>query len=466
MGSWLRLVFLLIASMFSRNHLVCSLVFIVAFALAMSKVLEDIKNKRQIVLKMFVVFLAIYIGNLFWIYEPLTVEFSKNFYLIPFAITLIPAYLAAYSIPSAYILEKANYKREFCLLVPIWASLMVIAELLCAHLFTGFTWCIIGYVWSCNIIPMQVTSAIGIYGLSFLTYLIVGYTSVFIVTRKKHFICLSCFFLIMIFGFGAGRLYIAPVAEFHDYKVKIVQGNISQKEKIDFQKNGSNLRNYLELTKEENSNVDMIIWPEVAFPWMYNNESRHEIRSLFSDILGQCETFIFGSVRHDENLLYYNSAVIIRNDAESEEFYDKCHLLPFGEYIPCRDLIPFASIANDLGSFSFGENNRIFQFGKSPKFILQICYEAIFPIDLDLLKDADCIINITNDGWFGNSFENIHHHYIARAMAIEYKVPFIRVNNHGYSGVFDCYGRTISEIKLGERGYRIFKIPKRTIRGN
>lgn len=449
--------------MLSRNHSGYALFFIITFAFAMSQILKNLKVKKPIILKMFFIFWVIYIGNLFWIYEPLTVEFSKNFYIIPFAITLIPAYLATYSLLSAYILEKSTYKMEFYLIVPIWALLMIIAEFLCANLFTGFTWCIVGYVWIGNIIPMQITSIIGIYGLSFLTYLVVGYISVFIITKKKCFIYLACILALIIWGFGCCRLQMAPTSEFHEYKVKIVQGNIPQKEKIDFQKNGINTQNYMRLTMEENSPVNMIIWPEVAFPWMYNNEAHRVIKNLFSDILAQCQTFIFGSVRQDEELRHYNSAVIIRNDTETEEFYDKCHLLPFGEYIPYRNLIPFASIANDLGSFSSGKNNRIFQFGKSPKFILQICYEAIFPIARDLLKEADCVINITNDGWFRNSFENVQHHYIARAMAIENKIPFIRVNNHGYSGIFDSYGRTITEIKLGERGSRTFKIPKRSM---
>ncbi len=440
-------ILLIALSALSKENLATACLFVLNLSVIFSYIIEDLKKNMQIYKKTFAAFFCVYLGNLYWVYTPLTFDINQYFWLMPFSVVFMPIYLACYSLVPAFFISRLCWHKiisnKFVLSV-ICSGIFVFCEIIASYAFTGFTWHIIGYCWIGSIIPLQITSAISIYGLSFFTYLITVLLALYIGTKKRNVLYIAVCIFSFILLFGLVRINTLD-QEYNkrSIKVKIVQGNIWQSDKENTDLAVKNLEKYIKISQERCDHVDLEIWPEVTFPWVYLDKDSRYVRDILSPVLKNCDNFIFGAIRKDNDGNYYNSAIIFSND--HVEYYDKQHLLPFGEYIPAKEYIKFSSIANQLGSFTKGNSKNIFVINGC-KILLQICYEAIFPpVNY---RNADFVVNITNDGWFKNSQEAKHHHLISRAMAIEYGIPYIRVNNYGFSGCFDKYGKEIAAINI------------------
>jgi apolipoprotein N-acyltransferase len=239
-----------------------------------------------------------------------------------------------------------------------------------------------------------------------------------------------------------------------------VQCNIDQNEK----NNNYSKRNFMQylLLSKTIQNIDMIIWPEAAIPYLYQ-ENLKNLHSILADVLNEGSCIISGVVRKDkESEKIYNSAVFINHLGENIGIYDKIHLVPFGEYIPFRSLIPttFQNIASDIGDFEVGEKSNIVAV-KGMKLAIAICFEAVFPDFIRNKQHIDLIVNLTNDGWFGFTSEPFQHLQIVRARAVENGIPLVRSNNYGISALFDGCGRKIAEIHINQSGYIDVHIPKK-----
>ena len=148
-----------------------------------------------------------------------------------------------------------------------------------------------------------------------------------------------------------------------------------------------------------------------------------------------------------------------------QDIYDKIHLVPFGEYMPFKNIlsrIPFFKIVTGNIGFDKGDNIRAI---KTPIGLVRtvICYEVIFPEEINPNNnDIDAIINLTNDAWFGNSSGPYQHLNSTRFRAIEQGVPVLRAANTGISAVIDPYGRVIRKINLNKSGYIVSSLPNKT----
>ena len=137
--------------------------------------------------------------------------------------------------------------------------------------------------------------------------------------------------------------------------------------------------------------------------------------------------------------------------------YDKIDLVPFGEFLPLRWLlksIGLRQLAHTMGSFESGSTPRpLLQVPGLPLVVPLICYEAIFPgaIVQGPVRPG-VIINVTNDGWFGNTTGPRQHVHQARVRAVEEGLPLIRVANNGISAAFDGYGRLLGRLELNQKG--------------
>ena len=141
-------------------------------------------------------------------------------------------------------------------------------------------------------------------------------------------------------------------------------------------------------------------------------------------------------------------------------------LVPFGEFIPFRKIFSFMEIIAGSKDFSIGKEKRIISINNHLNFIPVICYEIIFFWKLinDNNKNADLIINITNDSWFGTLSGPYQHFYFARLRAAEFNKPIIRVSNNGISAVIDNFGNIIDYIQLNKEEVKKIniQIPKST----
>jgi len=211
----------------------------------------------------------------------------------------------------------------------------------------------------------------------------------------------------------------------------------------------------------------MIIWPEAATP--YNLQTASELKNELRDIIPYTSYLALGSVRVEEdvndrniekNRKFYNSVEFINSDGELEKAnYDKFHLVPFGEYMPLRKFLPgIEKITHGSNDFSKGAGPTTIELDGFPSFSPLICYEIIFPGNVVNKQDRKnsegpkWLLNVTNDGWFGQSSGPYQHLDIARARAIEEGMPVVRAANTGISAVIDSLGIVKDSIGLNESG--------------
>jgi apolipoprotein N-acyltransferase len=423
-----------------------------------------IARKTGAVLKVtFCWLFALYIGTMYWIVVPLTINNGEFVWLIPFAVTLVPAFLAMFHcsfIALSHFL-CAGKTRVFLIAFP---TFWCFGEVAVTYLpILGFPWNLMGYVWGgFSIYAIQSASLFGVYGLSALLVAISTLLGEAVLTRRSRykilFVSLAGTIAALNFLYGFIRLYKAGDVQFTNIKIAIVQNNISQELKWRGDQLYINLKSYVDSANALPENVDVVIWPESAVPFSFRPD--RVIGKYIAALTMNKRLIITGGVRYSprQNDLY-NSAFTITPSGDVSSYYDKQILLPFGEYVPFRRIVPIKKITDGTEDYSPGKACRSNLKAGKVIFIPKICSEIIFPVADNV--GASAILNIANDGWFGKTSEPYQHLEIARMRGVELSIPLIRLSNTGISAVFDSYGREIARIEHGKTEIKIFLLPKR-----
>ena len=161
----------------------------------------------------------------------------------------------------------------------------------------------------------------------------------------------------------------------------------------------------------------------------------------------------------------YNSLMVFGDQGNLEQLYDKIHLVPFGEYLPMQswlESIGLEQLTRWRGGFSTGPIPRpLLAVPGLPSVAALICYEAIFPAAVVQGPERPgLLINVTNDGWFGDTTGPRQHFHQTRVRAVEEGLPIVRAANNGVSAVIDGRGRVIAMLMLNERGVVDSAIPQ------
>ena len=160
---------------------------------------------------------------------------------------------------------------------------------------------------------------------------------------------------------------------------------------------------------------------------------------------------------------YFNSFSIFDNDLNLIENYNKIKLVPFGEFLPFENIlnkIGLKTITNNFGSFTHGENRKIIKIGDSIselKFLPLICYEIIYTGNLSKDFNFNFILNVSEDGWFGNSIGPKQHFAQSIFRAIENGKYVLRSSNNGMSAIINPLGEIEQKIDYGVSGYIDFE---------
>jgi apolipoprotein N-acyltransferase len=383
-------------------------------------------------------------------------------WLIPFAVFGIGAGLGLFF---AFAMLVFAWQKPRLVLYQQWILFVLTigcAEWLRGHILTGFPWNLLGYMWTINNVAIQSFSFLGVYLLSAFSWLIVTLpVYVWRVRKEKirstYWLLPSAVLVVMVTMLVAGaiRLHTTPTSFNTQVKLRIVQGNIPQSLKWEPKMRLEAVSHYAALSMMEGAeSITHFIWPETAmtFPFSSGDYWANEL----AGILTGKQILLTGVMRvvpqkHLEADRYYNSLQALDAKARVVLTYDKIHLVPFGEYVPLRSILPLEKITQGSVDFSAGTPQPSHSLGGLPPFRPIICYESIFP---ELSKGAHpaWLLNITNDAWFGDSSAPYQLLQMSRARAVENGVPLIRAANTGISAVIDAHGRVLQYLPLDHDG--------------
>ena len=393
-----------------------------------------------------------FLGGLYWITSAILTDVARYWWLVPIAVPALALPLAFFVAGPAAIAWGAR---------PGWPRVLVFAggfvgfELLRGEILTGFPWNLMGSVWAFDALPIQMAAVIGVHGLSLITLLVAATP---ILNRRA----LQGGLAVLAFcgAFGVARLW-APEPEPQPVGLLIVQGNIAQEVKWQEQSRVPILRRYVEATREAALAAlrDLppghrlaVIWPETAVPFLLPID--REARQLVAGALPQNTLLLTGTVRGDftpegQARDLFNSLAVIGPDTEVLAVSDKMNLVPFGEFMPFRGLLPIRLVQSSR-DFTPAEERRRVVAGWLPPFVALICYEVIFTGRIMPTRRPSWIVNVTNDAWFGITAGPWQHLASARLRAVEEGLPLARAAQTGVSAVFDARGRLVTRGPLGE----------------
>ena len=417
-----------------------------------------------------------FMTGLYWITNALLVDADRFGWLVPFATSGLSAGLAIFSglAAAAVRLSGARGAGRVVALAVAWTAL----EWLRGQILSGFPWNLVGTAWVFSDALSQTVALTGAYGLSLLTVALAaapatlgdpvnGGADAGTGRRRWAAVVVMTALFGVLWAAGAARLALAPAkvdpaAEGSDgsvvpgVRLRLVQANIDQRLKWSPSERAANFRKYLEMTKGPGfENVTHVIWPETAVPYIVARDAG--ARAAIAAVVPPKGLVITGAIRATpvgvKPFQVWNSAHAIDESARIVETYDKFHLVPFGEYVPLRGVLPLKKITRGAVDFSAGPGPRTLALPGLPPVSLLICYEVIFPGNvLDPGDRPRWLLNLTNDAWFGESTGPYQHFAAARLRAVEEGLALVRVANTGISAVIDPYGRVIARLGLGDEG--------------
>ena len=410
-----------------------------------------------------------FVGGLWWIGAAFLVDAATFAWLMPAAVLALPAGLALFwglGAGVASLVWTRNWTRL------VWLAIALsLVEWLRGHVLTGFPWNAFGYAMMPVPVMMQVASLIGIWGVTFLAFLVAAAPVLWLqrdpgsrFADRCAFFALAALFLADL-GFGAARLATADRAMVPDVRLRLVQPKIAQDEKWASGQDDEILGRYLSLSAKgmedgKPSPFTHLIWPETAFPFLL--AEKPSALATIGALMPDGTTLITGAARaeavvdEDVEARVFNSLYVIDSDGAVRQTYDKVDLVPFGEYLPFGNFLRKFGVSQLIalpGGFDAGERRETLPLPDAPSFSPLICYEIIFPgWVIDPSNRPGWIVNVTNDAWFGDTPGPWQHLHQAIIRAVEEGLPIARAANSGISTIIDPYGNLLSHLGVGEVG--------------
>jgi len=435
--------------------------------------LHRVTSIRQAILLGFITGVVGYIGIIYWIAYVMVNYGYLPIYLGIILMLLLACYLSVYLAIFAAGIVYFRRKIPLYLIAPV---LWICLEYCKSQLFTGFPWENLGYSQYLNLYLIQFADILGVYGLSFLIILVNASLFEIITKRsKREYILAAAVSLVLVTVYIYGIFRVNNIDNLlqnpstPSMEVSLIQGNIDQSIKWNenFQKETLNIYEDISI-KNIPASGGLIVWPETAVPFNFQdeNELSRQIRNL---AIKTKSDFIFGSIsylRRSHYVDFYNSAYLLSPEGEVKGKYDKVHLVPYGEYVPLRNMFPFIKgLTAGIGDFSTGDG--YFPLSTADRKIgILICYEGILPFAARMYKNesAEILVNITNDAWFGSTSAPYQHLSMTIFRAVETRLYLVRAANTGISAIVDPRGQIVAKTNIFQKdslkgNVKLFKIP-------
>ncbi len=357
--------------------------------------------------------------------------------LLVIVLTLFPAF-------STYIFCKLRCNAYFSFTSALaFSSLWALFEWLRSWIFTGFPWLLLGHAHHSS--PLQdVIPIFGTYGATWLALLVSCLVVVIALGKFRQKVLALISLALVALSLMVANQITWTQAEDEELSIALVQGNISQEMKWDRTNHPFIMSKYMQLS-EDHLDADIVVWPETAIPTYYTLVKDSFIKELSETAQNNNVDFLVGVFTYDpSNGKVFNSVMAL---GEGLSFYQKQHLVPFGEYIPFRGLTSFLDryIQIPMEDLSEGEGRPLVSLKGHPVGA-SICYEVVYGNEvIEALPDAKFLINVSNDAWFGDSLAPHQHLEIARSRAIETGRYLLRATNTGISAIIAPDGSIINK---------------------
>ncbi|MHB9038550.1 MAG: apolipoprotein N-acyltransferase [Armatimonadota bacterium] len=322
----------------------------------------------------------------------------------------------------------------------------------------GFTWGSFAHTQASNTPVIQLASLAGPWIIDFVVCLVnVALAESVIATGRKRLCAGATAILVALGAWLAGFAILNSAPEPHPTtKVAVIQGNVAQDVVPDLNYLADTYIAYSKMSRRAaDCGAKLIIWPETTLPTEISDANWAPILSGLAEETEA--TYIVGGYAPSSdrsNPLYHNSALFYGSDGAALGTYHKVRLVPYGEYVPLREQMPF------LNRYGIREQDVL--PGKSHNLIrtdlgklgVSICFESLFPqiSRVETKNGARLLVVVTNDGWFDRSAAAEQHLMMSRLRAVENRRFVVRGAATGISAVVDPYGRTVSELGVFKRG--------------
>jgi apolipoprotein N-acyltransferase len=367
---------------------------------------------------------------------------------------------------------KNNGRLRALFIVISWAASWVLFEWLRGTLLSGFPWLNIAYAHVDSPIAGW-APVLGVYGMAFIAALAAACLGALMRPVPHRALVASAALALVLVGIPIGDMQWAQTAS-HPLSIRLVQGNIEQSQKFDIDKVEKNLLRYMTLASSPgapSSEPVLIILPETVLP-VFQDHLPLEVWTSWQDIAAeQNATLIMGAPLHDRingadrytnSVIGLNASTLLEDLAagRSAMRYDKHHLVPFGEYVP-PGFRWFVNMLNiPLGDFDRGQIHQTPFPVQGQHIALNICYEDLFGHELLLALRSDrngepgasILINVSNLGWFGNTWALRQHLQIARLRTLETARPLLTATNTGITAAIDAYGQVTAQLPPHQAG--------------
>jgi apolipoprotein N-acyltransferase len=411
-----------------------------------------------------------YAGTCYWIYDTMRQYGGLSAPEALLALFLFCCYLGLYhGLFGLVVCLLAGSGRDFRPPLVMAPFLWVAVELARTRV-TGFPWNLLGIAQVDNIALCRITGWTGVYGISLEIALVnVALAAAFLVPREKRGAMLTAA-LAAAAVLQAGRLVEAPPAK-ADHAALLVQQNVPVSVEWTPAYLQQTLNELTQLTVKSASSspakIDLLVWPESPAPFFTNDPRfREAVSAMARDTriwtvagaigigsIGAGTTGTASPVGAGQTSALFNSAAWVSPSGEWSARYDKIHLVPFGEYLPFPSLFSFAGgLTKEVGEFQSGASRRPLD-GGDERLGVFICYESIFPDEVRQFahQGAQVFVNISNDGWYGDSGAYAQHLNQTRMRAIENNRWLLSATDTGVTASIDPWGRVVARIPRKER---------------
>ena len=398
-----------------------------------------------------------FVSNIYWITNSLT--FDEQFkILIPIAFLIIPLFLGLFYGIATLFCSFFDLKNNFSSIL-IFALAISLIEFIRGFILGGFPWNLHVYSLVNYINFLQPLSLIGTYTFNLLAITIFIIPSIFFFKNSLKLKLTSAIIIIvlLITNYVFGSTKIKNYNKKDNVKINNTLKIISPKIEIDrFFENEDSSKILNELIKLSDPNTledTIFIFPEGILTSVYLEDLK-SYKELFKNNYSSNHKIILG-INSIKNSNFFNSLVVLDNDLNIISQYNKNKLVPFGEFLPFENLLSkfgMKKIITGYQSYTASSDRKFFNINNI-KFLPLICYEIIYTGQLNKNNvDFDFIINISEDGWFGNSIGPHQHFSHSIFRAIEEGKNLIRSANNGTSAYVNPMGQVVSKIKSTQKG--------------